>query len=1096
MEKSKHKERSSIYRISTLKTILLLFLIVFVSANIRAQGGSISGMVTDSKTGEALIGVSVLVKGTSSGTVTSIDGTFNLAKTSETMTLVVSYLGYESQEIEVTGSGDLHITLTEDTTILDEVVVVGFATQKKVNLTGSVGIATSKELESRPVVNATQALQGLVPGLQISNNNGSLDKSMNINIRGVGTIGEGSSGSPLILIDGMEGDINSINPQDIENISVLKDAAASSIYGSRAPFGVILITTKTGKEGRMSINYNNSFRVSSPINMPEMMDSYTFANYFNAAAKGVGWGTVFSNDVMQKMLDFQASGGGSRGGLPTDGNVWGKPAGDPFTEAYANTDWYGEIYKDNNFSQEHNLSLSGGNEKLTYYASLGYLDQSGLLRQGSDKLQRYNVTAKINAEMTSWLDFSYNLRFSRTDNLRPTKFNDGLYEKIGRQTWPNLPVYDENGYYHNSNADTPAMQLALGGNRTSQNDRINHQGAFILEPIKDWKTHFEFNYSASTWNVREISLPYYNHDVNGDVIDTQGTNSLYQDQKKENYWNLNIYSDYTKTFNDAHNFKVMVGFQADEMKQSFFSAKGYGLLLEDLTELNLISSLDGLGKDKIPEVGGYSNQWATAGFFGRLNYDYNGKYLAEVNLRYDGTSRFRRGNRWDIYPSFSAGWNIAREDFWKPLENTINMLKLRGSYGELGNQNTNAWYPTYREMILKAADGAWLQNGVKPNIARIGDLISTSLTWETVRTWNIGLDWGAFNNRLTGSFDYYNRYTDNMVGPAPELASVIGITPPKTNNCDLKTTGWELVIAWNDQLKNGLGYGAKVMLSDAQTTIESYPGNTTNSIWQYGSGRKMGEIWGFETIGIAKTQEEMDAHLAKVGGQPFGSEWGAGDIMYADLDGKPGITEGAGTLEDHGDLKVIGNNTPRYFFGIDLSADWKGFDLRLFFQGVLKRDIWMNSNMFWGAVQDQWWSAGLKEHADYFRAEPSGLNGEIPANLDSYYPRPLFGWGSNGAGKNHKNQSRYLHNASYIRLKNLQVGYTLPDAWTKKMSISNLRVFVSAENLWTGTSLSKLFDPETIDGGDTGSGANQFIKSGGNAYPLSRTWSFGLSITL
>jgi hypothetical protein len=373
----------------------------------------------------------------------------------------------------------------------------------------------------------------------------------------------------------------------------------------------------------------------------------------------------------------------------------------------------------------------------------------------------------------------------------------------------------------------------------------------------------------------------------------------------------------------------------------------------------------------------------------------------------------------------------------------------------------------------------------------VGSLISTALTWETVRTWNIGLDWGLFNNRLTGSLDLYTRYTDNMVGPAPELPLVLGITAPKTNNCDLKTMGWELELAWNDRLRNGLGYGAKFMLSDAQTTIESYPGNTTNSIWSYVAGRQTGEIWGYETIGIAKTQAEMDAHLEKVGGQPFGSEWGAGDIMYADLDGKAGITEGAGTMEDHGDLKVIGNSIPRYHFGINLTADWKGFDLGVFFQGVMKRDIWNRSNIFWGVINDQWWSAALEEHGDYFRAEATGLNNEIPANPNAYYPRPLF-----RTDMNQKQQTRYLQDASYIRLKNLQVGYTLPISLTRKISINKCRVFVSAENLWTGTSLSKLFDPETVDGGNTDGGANSAIRSSGNAYPLSRTWSFGINITL
>lgn len=1080
---------NKVYIIFLLMCIGLFPDLSFLSA--QSQQIRVKGTVKD-MAGEAIIGASIADKATGTGTITDINGAFSLNVSSKA-TLEISFMGYKTEHVAVNGKSVLNITLAEDTQTLDEVVVVGFGTQKKVNLTGSVGLADAKELESRPVTSATQALQGLVPGLQISTNTGEMDKNMSINIRGTGTIGEGSSGSPLVLIDGMEGDINTINPQDIESVSVLKDAAASSIYGSRAPFGVILITTKKGKAGKASINYNNSFRISSPVHLPKMMDSYTFANYFNEAALNSGWGAVFTDDVLQQMLDFQAAGSTIRGGLPTDGKVWGKPGGDPFTKAYANTDWYSEIYRDNSFSQEHNLSINGGSDKMTYYASLGYLDQNGLLNYGNDGLKRYNATAKINAKLTPWLDFSYGMRFVRTDNWRPSNFGGGLYERIGRQTWPNLPIYDENGYFHNSNAETPAMQLALGGDRNVQTDKLYHQAAFILEPIKDWKTHFEFNYSTNTVDVRETRLPYYNHDVAGNIIDTKGTSSLYQDHKKENYLNLNIYSDYSFSLNQRHNFKVMGGFQAEEMKQSFYSAKKYGLLINGLPEFDLATSLDGTGKEKIPEVGGYRNEWATAGFFGRLNYDYEGKYLAEVNMRYDGTSRFRRGNRWKLYPSFSLGWNIAREEFWQPLEDVIGTLKLRGSYGELGNQNTNGWYPTYRAMELKSADGGWLQNGVKPNTAKVGDLISTSLTWETVRTWNVGLDWGIFKNRLTGSFDFYTRYTDNMVGPSPELPKVLGISSPKTNNCDLKTVGWELELAWNDRLHNGLGYGVKFMLSDAQTTIESYPGNSTNSIWSYGAGRKMGQIWGYETVGIAKTDEEMQTHLAKVGGQDaIGSEWGAGDIMYADLDGKPGITQGAGTMEDHGDLKVIGNNTPRYHFGIDLTADWKGFDFRCFFQGVMKRDYWQGSNMFWGVVNNQWWSTGLKEHNDYFRAEAVGLEGhEISANLNAYYPRPLF-----KTDKNQKTQTRYLQDASYIRLKNLQIGYTLPIAWTHKFSIEKCRLFVSGENLWTGTSLSKLFDPETIDGGNTDNNANGWIKNAGNAYPLSRTWSFGVSVTL
>ncbi len=1091
------KKQRTFYEAYMNKVIASLLICMALFLNVQhldAQNQKINvkGVVKDVN-GEAVIGASVMEKGSSNGTISDYDGNFALSVSSNA-TLVVSYIGYVSQEIAVAGKTSLIITLKEDAQALDEVIIVGFGTQKKVNLTGSVGLATAKDLEARPVTNATQALQGLVPGLQITTNTGELDKNMSINIRGNGTIGDGTSGSPLILIDGMEGDINTVNPQDIENISVLKDAAASSIYGSRAPFGVVLITTKKGKAGKATVNYNNSFRFNSPVNLPQMMDSYTFANYFNEAAHNTGWGDQFSASVMQQMLDFQAAGGTNKGGLQDNGSVWGKPAGDPFTTAYANTDWYSEIYKDSSFSQEHNLSIGGGGEKFGYYASLGYLDQNGLLRHGSDNLQRFNASAKFNAELTDWLKFNYSLRYVRQDLGRPTSFGGGLYEKIGRQTWPNLPVYDENGFYHNSNADTPAMSLANGGVRNVQTDKVYQQGALIFEPIKNWVTNVEFNYSTNTVDTRQTSLPYYNHDVAGNVIDTKGTSSLYQDFTKENYMNWNIYSTYSLTVADVHNFKVMGGFQSEEMRQKFFKATGYGLQVEDLPELDLISNLDGAGKAKVPVVGGYRNQWATAGFFGRINYDYEGRYLAEANFRYDGSSRFRRGSRWQSSPSFSLGWNIAQEKFWEDFANTCNQLKFRLSYGELGNMNTTGWYPTYRVMNLEPANGSWLQGGLKPNKSYVGDLISTALTWESVRTWNAGLDFGFLNNRLTASFDAYVRYTDNMVGPSVEMPEVLGVKPPKTNNCDLKTKGWELSLGWQDRTKFGLGYGVKLNVADARTYIDSYPGNPTNGISTYIAGREINEIWGFETVGIAKTDAEMQAHLEKVGGQPLGTEWGAGDIMYADLDGKTGITKGAQTLEDHGDLKVIGNSTPRYHFGIDMNANYKGFDVRLFFQGVMKRDYWQGSNMFWGvhAGGGMWWSTGLKEHQDYFRAEAIGLAGhEIEANLDSYYPRPT--WSS---GKNQETQTRYLQDASYIRLKNFQLGYTLPNSMTNKVGLSNLRIFVSGENLWTGTSLSKLFDPETINGGDTASGANSTIRSGGNSYPLSKTWSVGLSVTL
>lgn len=1063
---------------------------------VQQQQIKVSGIVKDAL-GESVIGASVLEKGTSNGIITGIDGNFSLT-VKPGATLVISFVGYKTQEVQAVAGKSISVTLHDDTEMLDEVVVVGFGTQKKVNLTGSVGIATAKEIESRPVTSAVQALQGVVPGLKITTSTGEMNSNMNISIRGEGTISDGSSGSPLILIDGMEGDLNTVNPQDIENISVLKDAAASSIYGSRAPFGVILVTTKSGQKGKTTINYNNSFRFASPMNVPKSMDSYSFAVMLNQAQINSGTSQYFSNETMQKMLDYQA--GKITGGIdpsPTNPNAWS----DIWSTGYANTDLYDAYYKSSVFSQEHNLSISGGSERMTYYASANYLDQDGLLKFGDDGMKRYNITGKMTAQLTDWLSFNFSTRFTNNDVWVPTT---GMgYNYFGRQNWPNLPIYDSNGYLF----QRKALDMKYGGTSDTQSNRNYYQAAFIIEPIKNWITKAELNYSMLGETEKNVSLPAYQHLPNGDMGTGTTSSSLYQSEKKEKYLNLNVYSEYARTFADVHNFKIMAGFQSEEMKQSFFSAKKYGLLLSDMPELDLTNGLGGDGKTLDPAISGYSNEWATAGFFGRLNYDYQGRYLFEANMRYDGSSRFRKGTRWVMSPSFSLGWNIAQEKFWQPVANIVNLLKLRMSYGELSNQNTNAWYPTYRNMNLGSLSGNWLTvGGVKPNTANVGALVSSSLTWETVRSWNVGFDYGLFNNRLTGAFDYYRRYTLNMVGPAPELPETLGIDPPKTNNTDLYTKGWEFSITWRDRTKFGLNYSVNLSLSDQVTYIDSYPGNITNSIGANGqtnsyiSGQKMGQIWGFETIGIAKTKEEMDAHIASLpeGGQnALGSQWAAGDIMYKDLNGDGKISAGSRTLDDHGDLKVLGDASPHYFVGLDLTADWKGFDVRCFLQGVLKHDFWPGGDssgnneggggFFWGVRgnRSMWHIRGFEQHADYFREEPIGLEGyKIPANIDSYFPRPLVSLSGSSNGKNQYVQSRYMQNARYIRLKNLQIGYTLPIVWTQKAGIKKCRFFISGENLLTFTPLFSVFDPETCVGG-----------VGGNAYPLSRTWSFGINVT-
>lgn len=1046
----------------------------------------ITGIVKDGM-GIPIIGANILVRGTTIGTISDIEGNFTL-EVPEKAVLTVSYIGYLTKEIKLENEKVINIILTEDTHNLEEVVVVGFGTQKKVNLTGAVSMIDSKVLENRPVQNVSQALQGVVPGLQISSNTGSMDQTANIQIRGTATINEGSSGSPLILIDGMEGDIKSINPQDIENISVLKDAASASIYGSRAPFGVILITTKSGRTGKPVINYNNNFRWNDPISMPNPMDSYTFATFFNDAAINAGQTPYFSSERLQRIKDFQSGVLEDPVIVAENGQYWA----DGYSGGNANVDWYDVIYRDWTFSQEHNLSINGGTEKVNYYMSMNYLDQNGLMEFNQDKYKRYTATAKVNVNLTNWAKLNYSSRFSREDYGRPTNMSFVLYRDLGRQSWPVLPLYDSNGYLYSS----PSWALGLkdGGRNKTQTDHLYQQAALILEPIKNWTTHLNFNYRTKSAENHEDKLYVYNHDIYGNPYPFRPESYVSENLTKENYMNISAYSEYSHVLNESHNLKGMIGFQCERLALTKFGLKRNGVIISDLPEVDLTTGLDSDGNLVIPSVNGSRARWSTAGFFGRINYDYQGKYLAEVNLRYDGTSRFRVNQRWNWFPSFSIGWNLAREKFWSPFADYVNTLKLRTSYGVLGNQNTNTWYPTYQVLDVRSNGGNWIQNNVRPNIVYTPALISSTLGWERVKDWNIGLDFAAFNNRLTGSIEYFQRKTVDMVGPAPELPVILGIAVPQTNNTDLKTYGMDLNISWNDRLQNGLGYSIGIILSDAQTKITRYP-NSTGTLDKYIESRKMGEIWGYETIGIAKNQSEMDLHLESLpnGGQnALGTNWSAGDIMYRDLNNDGKIDNGGNKIGDHGDLKVIGNNTPRYQFGLDLTADWKGFDLRAFFQGVMKCDYWQGSPYFFGVGNSGLWhSVGFTEHVDYFRLESSN---ELSANIDAYYPRPIF-----DSNKNNRKQTRYLQNAAYIRLKNIQLGYTLPVSLTNKLGVSKLRLYLSGENLWTGTSLAKMFDPETIGGGwdgEDGIAGNIKNNGNGNTYPLSKTVSVGISVTL
>ncbi|MDR0506183.1 MAG: TonB-dependent receptor [Dysgonamonadaceae bacterium] len=1029
----------------------------------------VSGTVTDAR-GDALIGVSIVEKGTTNRATTGMEGKF-IITVSQGAVLQFAYIGYVAQEIVVGNQTQLQIAMSEDLQSLDEVVVVGFATQKKVNLTGSVSTVSSKQLESVPVANAVLALQGQVPGLTIKQHSGELyGKNPSMELRGLATIGQGSSGGVLVLIDGMEGDLYSINPQDIENISILKDAAASSIYGSRAPFGVILVTTKKGKEGKISINYNNSFRFNTPINMPKMADSYSWALYFNDCAHNQGYGNDIGPERLQRIKDY-IDGKISYNTIPV-GNMWGTA----YTEGNDNIDYYDVFFKDLTTAQEHNFSVTGGNAKMNYFVSANYLKENGVLEWDLDGLNRYNVFGKIEAKPLDFLSIQYSSRLIRENYHKPRFLDDNTLYYFGQWLWPVGPLYDPNGLPFN---DT-MLNMRDGGQLNISNTTTAHQFNFVLEPLKGWRIVGDLNYRYFSYFNKSETKMIWQTCIDGVTPGSKWYDhtSVAEDAGRNEYINGNVYTDYEHTFADRHYLKVMSGFQAEQYNTHTVYASKEGLIVPDIATINTASGL--FNGTAVPPVvsGGYS-RWRTAGFFGRLNYNYMEKYLFEANLRYDGSSRFRNDNRWGLFPSFSLGYNIAKEDFFQPLASTVNMLKLRASYGSLGNQNTNSYYPTYEAMGFANSAGPWLINGQKPNIAWPPSLISASLSWEEIQSKNIGLDFSLFNNRLTGFFDYFIRNTLNMIGPADELPVILGTSVPNTNNTDLESKGFEIELAWRDRAFSSLDYGIRLLLSDAQATITRYS-NPSGTLDRYYTGKMWGEIWGYESTGIARSDEEMQAHLATLpnGGQDrLGSNWQAGDVMYQDINGDGYVDWGSNTIDDHGDLKVIGNTTPRYNFGIDLTAAWKGIDFRMFLQGVGKRDIWQGGRYFFGnGGMSKWGTMVMPEHLDYFRDD---VDHPLGQNIDSYYPRPYF-----DNGKNFNTQTLYLQNAAYMRLKNLQIGYSLPQVIISKAGIQNLRIYFSGENLLTFTKMTKLFDPETI-------GENFF----GNVYPLTKTYSVGLSVT-
>lgn len=1051
----------------------------------KAQKRRIKGNVSDAK-GEPIVGATISEKGGTGGTITDINGDFTLDLAPDNA-ITISYVGFKPQTLKPTDG--IHVTLDEQAKGLDEVVVIGYGTKKKANLIGAVSTVGAEELKDRPVTNLGQMLQGQVPNLNISFNTGTPGEAATLNIRGKTSIT--NSGAPLVLIDGVEGSIDRINPNDIESVSVLKDAASAAIYGARAGFGVVLITTKNNKDGQAHITYNGRFSFSAPTTKTNFMtvgyDVARLVDEFNTATTGSSYSELNADDY--KMLEerrYDVTENPARPWAVVSQN-------DGLYHYYGNFDWYNYIF---NFAQptwNHNLSVNGGTEKMNYMISGGMNDHDGLYALSTDKYSTRTLMAKFNAEVTPWL------KVFSTASLFKSKYKQAGYDYEDGGNVANLAFHampwivpvnpDGTNVYilpnsNNKPADGFAAMLRTGNGFTQvgKTEQTYAIGA-VLKLMEGLELTGKITYRnyAKEKLARSASFVYARKP--GQELTANGWpfNNRLKDGRDtyENYV-YDFYANFHRTFANVHNVSAVVGTNYERGHYKFVEPSGRDLTSEVLNDLSLST-----GEKSVKSS---QNEFALMGYFARLSYDYAGKYLVEANMRYDGTSRFPRNHRWGFFPSLALGWRISEEAFFEPVRPTISNLKLRASVGSLGNQitdnsakfNNNTFYPYMRLITLKPTTNLnYIFDNAQAVYASLGAPTSGSLTWETIVTQNVGLDVGLFNNRLSLVLDVYSRTTKDMLAAARALPAVYGYNAPYENNGELRTNGFELVVGWNDKFNlagKPFYYGVNLTLADSKTKITKFKGNESKVLGQDYEGMEWGEIWGYRIKGIYQSdQEAIDRGVDQSFlGTRFTDK--AGDLIFDDVDGSTKIDQGKGTLEDHGDLVRIGNAMPRYNYGITVNMAWMGFDFSMFWQGIGKQNVYPGGNnmLFWGP---------------YARAYSSFIPEDFPSkvwsknNRNAYFPRPVADLARSFAMS--RPNDRYLQNLAYCRLKNLTVGYTLPKTLTKKVYLEKVRLYFSGENLFITSKLkSDYIDPEQM-----------MHDTNGRVYPFSKTFSFGLDVS-
>ncbi|WP_418942843.1 SusC/RagA family TonB-linked outer membrane protein, partial [Phocaeicola plebeius] len=835
------------------------------------------------ETGETVIGASVLVKGTSNGTITGLDGSFSIPNVKKGAVVVISYVGYKDVELTWNGT-DIRVVMESDTEQLDEVVVVGYGVQKKVNLTGAVSSVKGDAFETRPLADATQGLQGMVPGLTVSNSNaGRPGATGTLTLRGQGNLS--GNAAPYILVDGVEMELSDVNPNDIENISVLKDAAACSIYGARAAYGVILVTTKKGHEGKMRANYQGTVGWSTPTVLPDMVNSLDFVKFWNDGVNNAGAGNrAYSAEKIAQLEQYMRD--------PSSVDPWGDlQPGQTLNAAFenselglGNTNYFDLHYKNFAFKQNHNLSFSGGTKKAQYYISGGYYNEDGILRYADMDYSRYTLNANISSELTKWMKVKFNAKYMHSDNKTPFSqgngldggLSEGFYHSLARFR-PTVSPVDPNGHF----TELSMIPYLQSGTYTdTQRDRFNITAGLEFQPVKNWFIFFDYTYKQLNMEYEALNVAPYIYEQDGVTLTKVARSELgvsadgqfTRAYANTRYQSINLYTNYMFSLADKHNFTVMAGYQEENNDYSWMKNSITGLYSTANPNVGM-----GTGDKVVVDT---RNGWATRGFFGRINYDFDGKYLVEVNGRYDGSSRFAKGNRWGFFPSVSLGWNIHREKFMQKTEGFLSNLKLRASYGLLGNQANAALYTFASTMSINSGLGNYIFSDGRHMYTNPPAVVNPNTTWEKVESKNIGLDFGFFGNALTGTVDIFQRDTKDMLGPGYDFPDMFGATAPQGNNANLRDRGWELSLNYRGKIGSDIDFSIGGSVSDAVTKVTKYSNPTmTNPAGTWYEGRKYGEIWGYRTDGLIQTREEADAYNKEYDLTYFsGKLWEPGDV--------------------------------------------------------------------------------------------------------------------------------------------------------------------------------------------------------------------------